>query len=592
MRLFFKSVIAPFVITLFFGSLIIVFLYIDYKKERDLFINYQIENTEQTYNAVFLGFETTTNAIFASLKQNKIIFDMIGNGLNNPDNNLTRQKIYNALLEEYNSLSGLGLKQLHFHTKDGKSYLRMHKPEDFGDYLFGIRPTIKVANEGQKYISGFEEGRVYNGFRYIHPIFYKNNFMGTVETSINAGTILEHIAKINNTPYRIFFDKNMVLTSVKNDYVDKYYKQSKLSPNLVLEKIYDQNTPVLSKINELLAPRIQNKLDNFDTFIEAITLDEQDYIVTFFPIKNFSGKKVAYLVSYSKNEFLSKLDRDFRNKIILLIVILSTMFWFMVRLSVENQRRTTVENDLKELNKKLEEKVLEKLSELRFKDEALLRQSKNALMGEMISVIAHQWKQPVQAVMLLAQDLELGAELDSLNKAEIIESSAMLMQQAKYMSETIDNFRYFFKNNSPSLEFVSKIVNDAKNLIAKNLDISKIEVDIVGDDFQIETIPSDLKQLFLNIINNAKDQIVAKNCDNKTIVVKLDSKSKSIEICDFAGGIPDDIVNSIFEPYFTTKGERGTGIGLYMVKMIAEDKLGIKIEAFNRDGGAVFKITF
>lgn len=119
-----------------------------------------------------------------------------------------------------------------------------------------------------------------------------------------------------------------------------------------------------------------------------------------------------------------------------------------------------------------------------------------------------------------------------------------------------------------------------------------VEVSIVGDDFQVDFVSSELKQVILNLIINAKEQIETTKAKNKTVEIIVNKNDKSMEICDHAGGIDDSIMDTLFEPYFSTKGEKGTGIGLFMVKMILNDKLNASVKAFNRDDGAVFRIEF
>jgi signal transduction histidine kinase len=591
MQTAFKTAMLPFLGIIIVGVASFILVYSNYKQQRELFVKTQLDGIHNMYKAVFTGYEDTTNSIYSSLKLHKDTMKLIYKGLRKPDDNATRQQLYKNILDEYNILNSVGLRQLHFHTATGNSYLRMNRPDIHGDPLFDIRETIKVANTQKRYTCGFEEGRIYNGFRYVYPIFDGDKHLGTVETSISAGAILEHLARVTNTPYRMYFDRKMVDATVWEKSNKEHYKGTKLSPNLVLEKISDLNSPVLMQINEKLAASVQDKLSRFEPFIESVMMDEP-YIVVFYPISNFAGKKVAYLVSYDKNRFLQNLYTDMLVRFAFILIGMSFLSWLILRLSYENQKRRSAESNLLELNKNLETQVDQKVNELITKDKALIAQSRNAVMGEMISVIAHQWKQPLNVLAIVAQDIKAAYKFGEVNGDYINETVSDILKQVNHMSSTIDDFRNFFRTGVLSSQSLMTTTREAIKLIRRQLELASIEVEIIGEDFEVDAVSSELKQVILNILINAKDQIEANKSANKKIEVVIKKNRKSIEVRDHAGGIDSSIIDNIFESYFSTKGEKGTGVGLYMVKMILNDRLNAKIRAFNRDDGAVFRIEF
>ena len=261
--------------------------------------------------------------------------------------------------------------------------------------------------------------------------------------------------------------------------------------------------------------------------------------------------------------------------------------------------RLTIE-ELNEYKENLEKKVAKAIDEKREKDKILIQQSKMAAMGEMIGAIAHQWRQPLNALGLVIQDLhdayEYG-EVDEKYIDELIESS---MIQINYMSKTIDDFRSFFKTSKVKSKFsIKEAVLESKNLIDaqfKNLSIS-IKVSI-KDDITINSYKNEFKQVLLNIFNNAKDAILdmRKKKSSKvegliSIIVAKKDNFIYIRVLDNGLGIDEKIKNKIFNPYFSTKfASQGTGIGLYMSKVIITDNMRGSISAKNHGNGAEFII--
>ena len=250
------------------------------------------------------------------------------------------------------------------------------------------------------------------------------------------------------------------------------------------------------------------------------------------------------------------------------------------------------QNSLEEFNRELQQRVEKEIADKMQKDKLLVEQSKNALMGEMIGVIAHQWRQPLNAVAIIAQELKLDNDDGELTKEAVEYYSKKLVSLVEHMNSTIDDFRSFFKRGEPHKSSVIGILGESIRLLSEELKVNSISVKINGDDFELFTNTSELKQVFINLLVNAKDQINSVMPKSREIAICLDKEANSIEVADYAGGVCESIIKSVFEPYVSTKEEKGTGIGLYMVKMIVEDRMGGKISVTNKDGGACFRLDF
>jgi len=244
---------------------------------------------------------------------------------------------------------------------------------------------------------------------------------------------------------------------------------------------------------------------------------------------------------------------------------------------------------------------INKQNQIKSQEELIIQQSKLASMGEMIGNIAHQWRQPLSIISTLSTGMKLQKELNISNEEYEKESLDNINENAQYLSKTIDDFKNFFKKDTIKISSNTKTVFEKTlKLINSRLKNRDIEIIQHNSEIEFETYESDLIQIFINIINNSIDAFDNIKT-NKYIFIntKLEKDKIIIEIKDNAGGIPQDIIDKIFEPYFTTKGEKqGTGIGLYMSKEIVSKHLNGTITAStvnfeylnNHYTGALFQI--
>jgi len=248
---------------------------------------------------------------------------------------------------------------------------------------------------------------------------------------------------------------------------------------------------------------------------------------------------------------------------------------------------------LKEANKGLESAVKIKTEENLKQQQLLQEQSKLAAMGEMIGAIAHQWRQPLNALGLSIQNLEYDFSDGKVDETFINQYVKKNKETIGFMSRTIDDFRNFFRVDKVKEEFrVKKAIEETVSIQEASLKKYDIVLNITGKDFNIYGYRSEFQQVILNIITNAAYELKKNNVIEPTINIVL--SDYMISIYDNAKGIPDEIYNRIFEPYFTTKEEgEGTGIGLYMSKIIIEENMGAKLSAENlKETGAMFTIDF
>lgn len=236
--------------------------------------------------------------------------------------------------------------------------------------------------------------------------------------------------------------------------------------------------------------------------------------------------------------------------------------------------------------------------ELNEKNNLLLVQSRQAAMGEMISMIAHQWRQPLSVIASVVNSIRIEQEL-GINHSikESTKQLDVISHQVEYLSRTITDFRNFFKKDNTKKQVQSReIIEQSLLIIGKLLENNNIEVRISRLGTKVfNTFSNELENVFINLIKNAADAFIQNNNNSKEKWISISSEENdqfiTYEISDNAGGIDESLIHRIFEPYFSTKDEKnGTGLGLYMNKMIVENHLRGTISCKNSDIGAVFTI--
>ncbi|MEN6628054.1 MAG: GAF domain-containing protein, partial [Sulfuricella sp.] len=233
--------------------------------------------------------------------------------------------------------------------------------------------------------------------------------------------------------------------------------------------------------------------------------------------------------------------------------------------------RLLAEKALRDLNETLDSRVKEEVARNMTNERLMIQQARLAAMGEMIGNIAHQWRQPLNALGLLLANIKDAYEYDELDKPYLDEAVSKGERLIQNMSSTIDDFRNFFKPNKVKCDFsLRKAINDTINLIGPGLRSHNISMIIEeGEDVLSNGFPNEFSQVLLNILTNAKDALLERKIAGGSIEIRLgcNDRQSFVAIKDNAGGIAEDISHKIFDPYFSTK-EKGTGIGLYMSKMI------------------------
>ena len=251
--------------------------------------------------------------------------------------------------------------------------------------------------------------------------------------------------------------------------------------------------------------------------------------------------------------------------------------------------------ELVELNSSLETRISRDVDTLRQQDQMLILQNRHAVMGEMINNIAHQWRQPLNALGLNLQELPMAYDSTEFNKEYLEASVDKSLQLVMHMSQTIDDFRNFFRSDKEKVIFsVNREIGRTLSLTKESFLDQKITINLLSDgNPMVNGFPNEYAQVLMNILMNARDELVLHNVDNAMISIHSFSEGEStiVIITDNSSGIDEGIIDKIFDPYFTTKGpDKGTGIGLFMSKTIIEKNMGGQLTVRNTGSGAEFRI--
>ena len=293
--------------------------------------------------------------------------------------------------------------------------------------------------------------------------------------------------------------------------------------------------------------------------------------------------KLNIQIGNMENKAIDNQNALIYNSIVLIIILLIILIAIATIISMRIDNTINQYTDTISKNKEIQIE----------QEKKLLQQSRLSQMGEMIGMIAHQWRQPLNSISLTASNLQFKCMIDDMNKDYFQKELELVDKYSQHLSSTIDDFRGFFKDHK------IKELTTFKKLVDATLDIVQISVENKNiklitnyqNEEEFETYSNEVKQVILNLIKNAEDILLEKKIENPTITIEV-LPNKQLIVKDNAGGIPEDIIDKIFDPYFSTKLEKdGTGLGLYMSKVITEEHCGGKLEVSNDKDGAVFKIN-
>ncbi len=416
----------------------------------------------------------------------------------------------------------------------------------------------------------------------------------------NGTSFINNLSSIKNKKVSIVEDY-AILETLKNKYKDIEFITvknideglEKVLKNEVFGHIdaistawYKLQTKYLTQLS------ISAKLDEVSKLSIAVRSDDSI-------LYEILQKAVLSIDNFVKDDLLNKwvsveYKKDFDYSVlwkilfVLFIIIIAVVYKQILLRNVNNSLKEKVEEKTKELrqiNNELEIRIKEEVEENLKKDRLLSQQQKMVSMGQMIENIAHQWRQPLSLITTGVSGIKLKKQLNDLDDVFFYETLDSILNTSKYLSNTIDDFRYFFKpQKEKEVFYFEECCRKTIDLMNPNFLNKDIQINYKMENIQISGYETELIQVLINILNNSKDALELLN-DEKLIFIDIfmENKKVIIEIKDNAGGIDEGIMDKVFEPYFTTKHQsQGTGIGLFMCKEIINKHMNGQLNISNQ----------
>jgi len=589
-----KKVIYSLSIMIVILCAVILYLIFEKNKQIDVLKTKSKEQHESQINSIINQYKTSNSFIFKSIIDNKDVLLLQKKALDSKsaiEQDKYRKLLYKKLEHFYSHLKEYGIKQLHFHLPDNKSFLRFHKPNKYGDDLSDIRNSIVCVNKNLKAIDGFEEGRIFNGYRFVYPLILEKEHIGSVEISIGFNAI----NKISMTNYKIF--QYMILNK---EVVDgkvfsgerKNYEQSTINENFFHEVNsflnYKNNSEfqkdifslsVFRKINTMLSEKFDTAYFlEYKSKIEFFEFSDLHYYVSLLPIQNIQNENIGYIISYTKCECIRGIYDEFYIKLLLVVLLFLLLILYLYK-------REMSKIELENLNKIANEQ----------RDKAIKSASVKA---EFLANMSHEIRTPLNGILGFVELLsETVTDKKSKEYLKIVNDSSHhlvgiiddILDFSKIESGklNLDKHDFLVKKEFEVITHLFEAKASQKN-ISLHLDISK------NVPLSLNSDPLRIKQVISNLVSNA----IKFTHKEKNIYITISYRDNYLDISvkDEGVGIASEKLKHIFEAFnqednSTTREYGGTGLGLSISSELVS-LLGGKLKVSSEIGkGSEFYFT-
>ncbi len=468
-------------------------------------------------------------------------------------------------LKKYNPF----LKVMTFRLQDGTALLRLHKPQMYADTLHPSREMILLTNEKQVAHTGFEIGKLAMAYRAVTPVFYENRYIGSLELGVDTDYIIHSLRQVSYLQYGLLaknLDSSAFMQKSNLPKIDDFY---------------------LVKSDPLFTEKIDNiNLNKHST--RAICCNRLYAITSDLELLDHKGEVIAkVLLGFDINAISLRTNQVLKQSILFVLItalllglIINAGFNFFITQLAKSYTQ------IQTLNETLEQRVHEEISKNRRQEKHLLHQSRLAQMGEILSMIAHQWRQPLSSINAIITSMKLkyslkDFELDKQSGQQALISYTQnqldhIEDTVVSLSEIIDDFKDFYKpTKSRRTVPVYQPVERALSLVEASFKSKQIHYHRSYEESSMVNVHfNELTQVILNLLQNAMEELLENQTTEPMVTIRTcgDEKNAYIEICDNGNGIDKKLSEKIFEPYFSTKeAKNGSGLGLYMSKIIIEE---------------------
>lgn len=323
-------IILSIVIVMIWG-VITILTFTSHNKKEESFWDSELRSFEGEVYSTLKTYEEFSNFLYQEINGSKEISEIMyqANFASKENKDKLRTDLYELLESSYLNMQNYYFRQLHFHLPNTESFLRMHRPNKYGDILSSVRESVRLANKNEVYTTGFEEGRIYNGFRFVYPLNYKNTHIGTVEVSISSASIVEVLSKLYpNKDFIFIMDKKVVSEKLFADQLANYL-ESNISDKFLVDKEVEEISKgyknTIPKDEKIFFSKVienhEEDIKNWENFAIPIDYKGKNFMVKFLKIENIKKIPVAYLISVSKNDEYINIYKDLYQQIFLITIL-------------------------------------------------------------------------------------------------------------------------------------------------------------------------------------------------------------------------------------------------------------------------------
>ena len=617
------------------------YLFIDLNKEQRIqkSLESHLDKLQTHYEVLLHHQKIRAFSAYKSTISNKKVIEILSK-IENSDLkqiNILRTQLYELLKTKYNILKTEGVLQYHFVLPDNKVFLRVHKPDKYGDSLTNIRADFEYVHKTKKEISGFTQGKTSHGFRNVYPIFDNNGkYISAMEVSYGSEVLQNNFTEISKIHTHFLVDKHIFNAKAwsREDILLKYLPSSEHTDYLITmtnhhsKKVcIDENHRRLLNIKR----QIKNNISKQKEFSVYTRYQNKIAVISFYPIKDLKDNKIAaWIVSYEDDEFiLSVLNGSIFLK--MLSFIISIVFFYFIykiitqkellNIQVEEKTKTlaNTNKELEILNNTLELKVEDALDSLKKQHKLhqieTINNTKFSVIGKMSAGITHEINTPLTYIK--GNFEMLGYDIDDLPSSDIksrmIQDKEKITEGINRIANIVEAMREMSQVSKESKEKVNiyhtivmsltMAFNHSKLITNIYINNKQFDINIQKDNYEFTSYlqKQRIEQAWIIIINNALDELVKiENFDTRklNITIKNENNFIVVSFIDNAGGIKDDIINNIFEPFISNKDSSGMGVGLNIAKKIIEDQGGTievsnyinKDEVYNKGANFTIKL--
>ncbi|MCT4663546.1 MAG: diguanylate cyclase [Tissierellales bacterium] len=328
---------------------ILYMLYSSYENEKKTYLKAELDSFDSKIEATLKTYELFSNYIFDQSINNQEVLDVFtkASKVEGKDRDILRQKLYDMLVDNYNDMTDYNFRQLHFHFSNGDSFLRFHRPEKYGDNLIDIRESIRISNQENRYVFGFEEGRIYNGYRFVYPLNYEGEHIGSVEVSVSMATLIKVLTDLYpGMDIHFILDEKVVSNKVfdeeKTNYMRSIFSDDYFVDKEIQEKSFKQNRKLTfeqtREFFEMLKTQVAEKIITKEDFTLDADYNGHTYLTQFLSVDNVKNEKVGYLVAIVSNDQVRAIESD-AIKEGLLITLVVFLFIISYRILVKSHNK-------------------------------------------------------------------------------------------------------------------------------------------------------------------------------------------------------------------------------------------------------------